>query len=84
MREGERGVARVQGLGDRPDEVTEREFNGEDVLRPKLQQLFDDTRRRLEKLAIVAASYDDSFEFDEPPEQTMTEIRELIEKAVGR
>lgn len=65
------------------DEVTESEFNGEDVLKPKLRELFEDSRRRLEKLATVLERYEADFEFDEPAEETMEDIRQLIEKAAG-
>ena len=60
------------------------DFNGEDVLGPKMRELVEATRARLMKLGNILAKYNEGFEFEEPPEETLESLRALIWKAAAR
>ena len=60
------------------------EFNGEDVLGPKMRELVEATRARLVKLGKVLVKHDEGFAFEEPPEETLESLRALIQKSASR
>ncbi len=58
------------------------EFDGEDPALPDVRHMLDHTTERLVDLHKDAQTYVEPFELGEPDEETLAEVRRLVEREV--
>ena len=63
-------------------EEASEEFGGEDVLRPEIRQVLDDTKCKIQEARDAMQSFGEPLELSEPDEDRLSHARELLRRAV--